>query len=49
MTLEERLKRTQYHWILGLRELKEPCDPNLWDQTHGMQSDKIERLRHKQA
>lgn len=23
MTLDDRLKRTQYHWILGLRELKD--------------------------
>lgn len=49
MTLEEHLKRTQYHWILGLRELKEPCYPNLWDQIHSLQSDEILHFRNHQA
>jgi hypothetical protein len=38
MTLKDPLKQTQYHWILGLQELKESRVPNLWDFVRVMQA-----------
>ena len=48
-SLEERLKKTSYHWLFGLRESKMPCKPNLWTKIQAMQPRELILLRQQQA
>jgi hypothetical protein len=51
LNLENSLKRLQYHWFLGLREVSESSKPNVWAQIEVWhnQPSLVAEIRQKQA
>jgi hypothetical protein len=51
LNLEKSLKRLQYHWFLGLREVSESSKPNVWAQIEAWhnQPSLVAEIRQKQT